>query len=168
MAILGCTSAVEFSSDSGGDESAREEMRIEGDSQINEGVSEVINELDVTDFKVSGLRAREVPAGEYVFKNSGSWENFLEKYQDGPPPEIDFGKHALVAVFLGSRPNPGYSVAIVGASERGGEVIVRVAESPPSPGMMYAQVIVYPYDMALIPNADKPILFATIKKAGRP
>lgn len=124
--------------------------------------------LKIIRVELSGLNARAVDAGEYVFRDSGEWENFRRRHGGGPAPDIDFERGFLVAVFLGQRPNPGYSVRIVGAKESAGEVIVGVVEYTPSPGMMYAQVIVYPFDAALVPRTDGSIRFVTTKKTGRP
>ncbi len=124
--------------------------------------------LKIVRVELSGLNARGVDAGEYVFKDSGEWESFRRKHGGGPAPEIDFERDFLVAVFLGQRPNPGYSVRIVGAKKSEGEVVVEVVEYQPSPGMMYAQVLVYPFDAALVPKADGSIRFVTTKKDGRP
>lgn len=135
------------------------------------GVSEAVaseGELKIIPAKLPGLNARAVPAGRYVFENSEEWEKFWEKYGQGPAPEFDFEKCVLSSVFLGQKPNPGYSVEIVRAIAHKYETIVDVVEYEPPPGMMYAQVIVYPFDAALIPRTGKPIRFSISKKTGRP
>ncbi len=124
--------------------------------------------LDLSRVVLSGLNARAVPAGNYIFDGAKQWDDFWARFQDGPAPEIDFEEFTLAAVFLGRRPNPGHSVKIIGAKERGGETVVEVIEYLPPPGMMYAQVIVYPYDAALIPKIDGAIRFEVSKKTGRP
>ena len=124
--------------------------------------------LEIARVELSGLSARSVKAGEYVFGEPGAWEKFWRKHGRGSAPEIDFEEYSLVAVFLGAKPNPGYSVGIVGAKESAGEVVVDVVEYLPAPGMMYAQVIVYPFAAALIPATVSPIRFVTAKKIGRP
>jgi hypothetical protein len=124
--------------------------------------------LKIARVEMSGLNARGVKAGEYVFGEPEDWEEFWRKHGRDDAPEIDFEKYSLVAVFLGAKPNPGYSVGIVGARESAGEAVVDVVEYTPEPGMMYAQVIVYPFDAALIPTTDGSIRFATSKKIGRP
>ena len=124
--------------------------------------------VKIAQVELSGLNARGVDAGEYVFEERGEWEKFWRKHGRGPAPKIDFEKSFLVVVFLGHRPNPGYSVRIVGADEKENEIVVDVVEYTPEPGMMYAQVIVYPFDAALIPRTNGPILFSPLKKSGRP
>ena len=116
--------------------------------------------LKIARMELAGLNARGVGAGEYVFEEREEWEKFWDKRGSGPVPKIDFEKFSLVAVFLGQKPNPGYSVRIVGATESAGEVVVEVIEYKPEPGMMYAQVIAYPFAAALIPRTENPIRFA--------
>jgi len=124
--------------------------------------------LTATPVALSGIRSINVPEGNHVIRDAEQWREFWSRYATGSAPEIDFETFTLVAVFLGQKPNPGYSVKIVGATEYRSEVVVDVVEYLPSPGMMYAQVIVYPYDAALIPKTGKPIRFASIEKVGHP
>ncbi len=131
------------------------------------------HQLDVSNTKLSGILPSKVPAGTYVFNNRQQWEEFLTRHSwlsqiEKPRTRFNFRDFTLVAVFLGQKPNPGYSVRIAGAKEQGGETVVEVVEYLPSPGMMYAQVIVYPYDAALIPKAAGQVRFETTKKIGRP
>jgi len=109
-----------------------------------------------------------VPPGQYVFDNSQEWSRFWSKYHGTDAPIVDLEQSTLLAVFLGQKPHPGYSVGIAGATEHRNEVVVDVVEYLPAPGMFYAQMIMYPYDLALIPKADKGICFEVSRRAGRP
>ena len=130
--------------------------------------SESENPLTLTPVKIPAVNSRSVPAGQYVFKNSQEWSLFWSKYHVTPLPDIDLEESTLLAVFLGRKPHAGYSVGIAGAAERGDEIVVDVVEYLPAPGMMYAQMIVYPYDMSLIPKTGKEIRFEVSNKSGRP
>src|SRR5262249_49130836 len=78
---------------------------------------------------------------------------------DKPAPKVDFSKEMVVAVFMGSRPTAGFSVEIVSAAERSGDLVVIYREKMPSPGAMTAQVLTAPYHMAAIPKSAKPVRF---------
>jgi hypothetical protein len=67
-------------------------------------------------------------------------------------PQIDFTKESIVAVFMGSRPNAGFSTAIVTATEGGGALIVRYTETRPPRGAISAQVITFPFHIVAIPK----------------
>jgi hypothetical protein len=141
-----------------------------GCAATNSG-SEVIaseEEIEIVPVELAGLNARAVRAGEYVFKDRDALEEFWSKHSRESIPEIDFEEYTLLAIFLGRRPNPGYSVKIVGANEEEDKMIVEVVEYLPAPGMMYAQVIVYPFDAALIPKTSSTVTFEASKKTGRP
>jgi hypothetical protein len=73
---------------------------------------------------------------------------------DRPAPSIDFSKEMVVAVFMGSRPNAGFSTAIVSATAAAGVLIVRYSETRPKPGAIAAQVLTFPYHIVAIPKAD--------------
>jgi hypothetical protein len=124
--------------------------------------------MEIVPAKLAKSSARAIPAGKYGFEDSEEWEEFWSKHNDTAAPDFDFEKFALVAVFLGQKPNPGHSVKIVGAVEQENETVVEVVEYVPSPGMMFAQVIVYPFDAVLVPATGKPIRFSVSKKSGRP
>jgi hypothetical protein len=73
---------------------------------------------------------------------------------DRPVPNVDFSKEMVVAVFMGSRPNAGFSTAIVSATAAAGALIVRYSETRPKPGAMTAQVLTFPYHIVAIPKAE--------------
>lgn len=126
------------------------------------------NRLKLIPVEIPGLRPGAVAAGFYVFNESREWNVFWSKYHQVPAPKIALEESALVLVFLGPRPHAGYSVEIPGATEYQSEVILDVVEYLPVPGVMYAQVIVHPYDAVLVAKTNKPIRFKTIRKRGRP
>jgi hypothetical protein len=87
-----------------------------------------------------------------------------------PAPSVDFTREIVVAVFVGSRPTAGYSVAIVGAAEEGGALRVRYREIPPRPDAMTAQVITFPYAIAAVtrPRTGDVVFEAAPLVGGRP
>jgi protease stability complex PrcB-like protein len=73
---------------------------------------------------------------------------------DRPTPKIDFSKEMVVAVFMGSRPNAGFSTAIVSATAAAGVLLVRYSETKPGPDTVTAQILTFPYHVVAIPKAD--------------
>lgn len=124
--------------------------------------------LKIEPVQIPGFRATKTPGGQNIFNSQKEWGDFWANHNTTPAPEFDFKDFTLVTVFLGQRPNSGYSVKIIGATEYPGKVVVNVVEYLPSPGMLYAQVIVYPHDAILIPKTRKEIRFEVAKKVGRP
>src|SRR5438046_1049195 len=71
-----------------------------------------------------------------------------------PMPKVDFAREMLVGVFMGSRPNAGFSTAIVSATAANGALIVRYSENKPAAGTVSAQILTFPYHIVAIPKAD--------------
>jgi predicted small secreted protein len=120
--------------------------------------------LEFETFLLNGLHPSGVPVGWQVMRNEGEWENFWSQHSFKPAPEIDFNKYTLIMVFLGRKPNPGYSIKITDVREYRDKVVVKAVETEPQPDALYAQVIVYPYDAILVPKTDKPIEFEVTKE----
>jgi hypothetical protein len=78
---------------------------------------------------------------------------------DKPAPAVDFSREMVVAVFMGSRPTGGFSVEIVSATERDGQLVVTYRERLPQPDAITAQVLTSPYHIAAIPKSEKPVRF---------
>lgn len=72
-----------------------------------------------------------------------------------PPPEIDFKKNAVIAVFAGQQPTVGYAIAVskvVDSSSR----IVSVTLQKPDNTCMVGQVLTTPYEVAVVPATTLP------------
>lgn len=83
---------------------------------------------------------------------------------DRPMPTIDFTREMLVAVFMGSRPNAGYSTAVVSTTAAAGVLMVRYSETKPSAGAVTAQILTFPYHIVAIPKADvKDVRFEKVQ-----
>jgi hypothetical protein len=73
---------------------------------------------------------------------------------DRPMPKVDFSREMVVGVFMGSRPNAGFSTAIVSATAANGALMVRYSENKPVAGSVSAQILTFPYHLVAIPKAD--------------
>jgi hypothetical protein len=73
---------------------------------------------------------------------------------DRPMPKVDFSREMVVGVFMGSRPNAGFSTAIVSATAAKGALMVRYTETRPPAGSITAQILTFPYHLVAIPKAD--------------
>src|SRR5262249_32291182 len=96
-------------------------------------------------------------ARQVVVRTDAEWTRLWQQHApDRPRPAIDFAKESVVAVFMGSRPNAGFSTAIASTTGGGGALIVRYKETRPGPGTMSAQVLTFPYHIVAIPKATAP------------
>jgi protease stability complex PrcB-like protein len=72
---------------------------------------------------------------------------------DRERPPVDYTREMVVGVFMGSRPNAGFSTAIVSSMEVKGVLVVRYRETIPPAGTVTAQILTFPYHLVAIPKA---------------
>jgi hypothetical protein len=90
-----------------------------------------------------------------VARTQAEWDALYRKHHyDRQPPKVDFSKEMVVAVFMGSRPNAGFSTTILSSLTVNGVLVVRYKETTPRPGTVSAQVLTFPYHIVAIPKAD--------------
>ena len=92
---------------------------------------------------------------QVLVRSDAEWTAlWLQHAGDRPKPKIDFAKEMVVGVFMGSRPNAGYSTAVVSTTAAAGVLMVRYSETKPAPGAVTAQILTFPYHIVAIPKAD--------------
>ena len=94
-------------------------------------------------------------AKQVLVRTEAEWTRLWQQHTpDRPRPKVDFSKEMVVAVFMGSRPNAGFSTAITSATSANGALIVRYKETAPAAGAVSAQILTFPYHIAAIGKAD--------------
>jgi hypothetical protein len=92
---------------------------------------------------------------QVLVRTEAEWTKLWQQHASGRPrPAVDFSKEMVVGVFMGSRPNAGFSTAIVSATAGNGVLIVRYTETIPAPGRVAAQVLTFPFHLVAIPKAE--------------
>jgi len=94
-------------------------------------------------------------ARQVLVRTEAEWTKLWQQHAPSQPrPAVDFTKEMVVAVFMGSRPNAGFSTAIVSATAApSGALIVRYTETLPAAGSVSAQILTFPYHLAAIPKS---------------
>ena len=93
-------------------------------------------------------------AKQVVVRTDAEWTRLWQQHSpDRPRPVIDFSREMVIGVFMGSRPNAGFSTAIVKTTAGNGVLIVQYTETVPKAGTMTAQVLTFPYHLVAIPKA---------------
>jgi hypothetical protein len=87
----------------------------------------------------------------------------LYSYLDQVPkvPEVDFTKNSVVAVFMGEKPNGGYTINFDKVIKRKDDLTVSFYETTPGPKCMVTDAITRPYEIAKIPKIDRKVKFKT-------
>jgi hypothetical protein len=94
-------------------------------------------------------------AKQVLVRTDAEWTALWRQHApDRPKPKIDFSKEMVVGVFMGSRPNAGFSTAVTMTTAANGALIVKYTETVPARGILSAQVLTFPYHLIAIPKAD--------------
>ncbi|MGH9139616.1 MAG: protease complex subunit PrcB family protein [Vicinamibacterales bacterium] len=93
-------------------------------------------------------------ARQVLVRTEAEWARLWQQHAaNRPRPAVDFSKEMVVGLFMGSRPNAGFSTAVISATAGNGALIVRYSETIPAPGRVAAQVLTFPFDLVSIPKA---------------
>ena len=93
-------------------------------------------------------------ARRVLVRTDAEWTKLWQQHHPGAPrPAVDFSKEMVVGVFMGSRPNAGFSTTILSATAGNGALMVRYTEKVPAPGGVSAQILTFPYHLVAIPKA---------------
>ncbi|HET9467906.1 MAG TPA: protease complex subunit PrcB family protein [Vicinamibacterales bacterium] len=74
-------------------------------------------------------------------------------------PAVDFAKHMVVGIFLGSKPSTGHEVEIVGVRTEGKDLVVEYVQKQPGRGTMAAQILTEPFHLVAVAKHPGPVRF---------
>jgi len=101
-----------------------------------------------------GDQSRIDEARQVLVRTDAEWTTLWQQHASGRPrPAVDFSKEMVVGLFMGSRPNAGFSTAVVSATAGNGALIVRYSETVPAAGAVTAQILTFPFHLVAIPKA---------------
>lgn len=99
-----------------------------------------------------------------VVRSNAEWASLWRRHNpDRAQPRVDFQKEMVLAVFLGSRPVPGYRVEIARVAVEGDALVVQYRETRPAPGAVAAQVLTFPFHIVAVPTRAGPVRFERIE-----
>jgi hypothetical protein len=101
-------------------------------------------------------------AQQVVVRDQAAWEaSWAAHTTTQPLPSVDFNRETVVAVFLGSRPNAGFSVTITAAtpSASGEQLVVHFAETTPGGSCLVLPVITQPFHIVKVPRSEAEVVF---------
>ena len=105
-------------------------------------------------------------AKRVLVRTDAEWTKLWQQHSpDRPKPAVDFSKEMVIGVFMGSRPNAGFSTAVTTTTTGNGALIVKYTETAPPPGAITAQILTFPYHLIAIAKADvKDVKFEKVDK----
>ena len=102
-----------------------------------------------------GDQSRIEDAKQVLVRTDAEWTRLWQQHApDHPRPSVDFSKEMVVGVFMGSRPNAGFSITVTSTTAVNGALNVRYTETTPRAGAITAQILTFPYHLIAIPKAD--------------
>lgn len=100
-------------------------------------------------------------ARDVVVRDAAGWKKLWVQHDwNNPAPAVDFSKHTVVGVFLGTRQTAGFLVEITRVSRDGDALIVRYAERKPAARDVTAQVLTMPFHLVSVPAHKGAVRFA--------
>jgi hypothetical protein len=108
----------------------------------------------------SGITARET----VVVRNAGEWEAFWGRHASfmvppPPPPPQDFSGRQMVGVFVGSRPDGCYGIAVTSVMLESQHVVIRYHERREAGAFSCTQAVTQPHHIIWIPSSSLPVEF---------
>jgi len=95
----------------------------------------------------------ESPA-QVLARTEAEWIDLWRRHAgDRERPPVDYSREMVAGVFMGVRPNAGYSTTIISSLEVKGVLVVRYTETIPPRDAVTAQIITSPYHLVAIPKA---------------
>jgi protease stability complex PrcB-like protein len=118
-------------------------------------LNDMITEMPSTRTIEKGDQSNVDDAKQVLVRTEAEWAKLWQQHNpDRPRPAVDFSKEMIVAVFMGSRPNAGFSTTITSAMAANGALLVHYKETKPAVGSVSAQILTFPYHIVAIRKAD--------------
>lgn len=113
-------------------------------------------------------------APSVAINSEAEWKEFWAQAERGdtndesaqethPLPKVNFKRHTLLVIALGSRSYGGFGVAFGPIRQSSSETHVTAYELTPGPRCIMAAIVTYPIAYAVIPRTNKPVRFDTTK-----
>jgi hypothetical protein len=99
---------------------------------------------------------------ELIIRMPGVWDFVWHKHANSAPPEIDFRRETVIAIFGGSQPTAARALRIVGVSEEDGSIVVRYREVNEPAERAVASSTTSPFVIVAIPPQRPPVKFVRV------
>lgn len=102
----------------------------------------------------------------YVVQDALEWKHLWNQHTTGmlpqpPPPEVNFSKTAIIAVFMGTFATSGYEIEVKEIIEMGRWVVVKAEKTYPSEKCGGIDVLSQPYHIVRVDKTNLYVIFDT-------
>ena len=91
---------------------------------------------------------------EVTVSTAAEWDALWKMHRGGTAPSVDFTKHLVAGVFLGTRPTGGYSVEIVAVRRDATGIVIEYFERMPAPGVLVTQALTAPFHLVTLERVE--------------
>jgi len=99
---------------------------------------------------------------ELIIRVPGVWDFVWHKHANSAPPEIDFRRETVIAIFGGSQSTAARSLRIADVSEEDGSIVVRYREVNEPAERAVASSTTSPFVIVAIPPQRPPVKFVRV------
>jgi hypothetical protein len=104
-----------------------------------------------------------------VVRTAAEWQSLWKQHAgNSAAPPVDFTQSMVVAVFLGTRPTAGFSVAITAVKTEGTRTVVEYLEREPSRDAFVGQVLTSPFHAVRLARTAGPVEFRRLEGRATP
>ena len=116
-----------------------------------------------------GNASNQQDARQVTVRTAAEWTALWKEHAPtAKMPTVDFAKHMVVGIFLGTKPNAGQEVEIVGVRTQGSDLIVEYVQRQPGRGTMAAQILTEPYHLVSVPKHAGTVRFIHVPDTRKP
>ncbi|MBI4059821.1 MAG: hypothetical protein HY403_00165 [Elusimicrobia bacterium] len=105
----------------------------------------------------SGAYGGAVEAGERVVTDAAAWAELWGRLSRESPPDVDFARTRIAAVFVGPRPASGRRARLIGIATEPARYLLRWSEEGPGPGEAAANGAAAPFLLVSVPKDGRAI-----------
>ena len=116
----------------------------------------------------SGAYGGAVETGERVIEDAAAWAELWGRLSRETPPQTDFSKKRIAAIFAGPRPTPGYRARLIGVAAEPTRYVVRWYEEGPSTDEKTGDGATAPFLLVALPKDDRAVRCEKLRRAEGP
>lgn len=116
----------------------------------------------------SGAYGGAVETGERVIEDAAAWAELWGRLSRETPPETDFTKKRIAAIFAGPRPSPGFRARLIGVAAEPTRYVVRWYEEGPGADEKPGEGATAPFLLVSLPRDDKAVRCEKVRRAEGP
>lgn len=116
----------------------------------------------------SGAYGGAAEPGERVVADAAAWSELWGRVSRETPPEVDFAKTRVAAVFVGPRPSSGYRARLIGIAVEKERYLLRWFEEGPAPEETVDEGPTAPFLLVAVPQDDKAVRWDKVRRPEGP